>query len=111
MPLHDNRPVPGLDQPGRGHRPGTMPQHDRIALAEHATNLVVGERRPVRCDEFLAHAVHGMTGHLRITPVARVAAAATANDRIDADIQGCAVKWMSRAIAVHIGVQPQRLPS
>lgn len=47
----------------------------------------------------------------RAAPAASVATAATTNERIDADIHGWTVTCRSLAIAVHIGDQPQRVPT
>ena len=96
------------DQRGGGHRPRAAPDHHRVAAqaagigaAQHAAQLVVGDREPVGFGQLAAHAVNGVRGLAQrrgqrgTGPVATVTAAATAKDRIEADIQLAGMKPMS----------------
>ena len=121
--LDEDSRVPVPDQRGGGHRPRAAPDHHRRApqaariarLAQDAAQLVIGQRGPVGLGQLTAHAVDGVRPGLAIAhrfpgsrrshrarpPTARVTAAATAKDRIDADIQLAGVKPMSRPNEVH----------
>jgi hypothetical protein len=125
MALKEDRHGPPADQRGRRHRPRAPPGHHRLArkipgvpiiprflaghdhpAAEDLAHLVVGQRRPVGFGQLPAHAVDEVlrAGHrasLRVTPPASsVITAATAKDRIEADIQLAGVKPMNRPAEV-----------
>jgi hypothetical protein len=87
--LHEDGQAARAGERGRGHRPRAAPGHRgrarRSAAPEDGGDLVVGERRPGRCGELMAHAVDGMramarggaVGHVTVMagPQARPAAA------------------------------------
>ncbi len=106
--LDEDRDVSVPDQRGGRHRPRAAPDDHglaaepaRVTPAQDAEQLVVGERQPVGFGQLTAHAVNGVRAlgqALRqrcSRPPATVIAAATANDRIEADIQLAGVKPMS----------------
>ena len=78
-----------------------------VAAAQDAAELVVGEREPVGCGQVTAHTGNGVRDCAQArrqrcsAPAATVTAAATANDRIEADIQLAGVKPMAWPNDVH----------
>ena len=106
--LDEDRDVSVPDQRGGRHRPRAAPgdhglaaEPAWVASAQDAEQLVVGEREPVGFGQLTAHAVNGVRAlgqALRqrcSRPPATVIAAATVNDRIEADIQLAGAKPMS----------------
>ena len=106
--LDEDHRVAVPDQRGGRHRPGAAPGHHgpaaepaRVAAAQDGEQLVVGEREPVGFGQVTTHAMNGVRAlahglRRRLSgPAATVTAAATPNDRIEADIQLAGVKPMS----------------
>ena len=118
MAFDEDRRGAQADQRGGRHRPRAAPGHHGGA-AEDLAELLAGQRGPVRFGEFAAHAVDGMRragqragreSQRAIPPTSSVITAATAKDRIDADIQLCGVNPMSRPNDVHAETHQDTYP-